>query len=162
MTQAPERGSWVIAASRDPALPGTTTSCRHRRPRRYWLSRRYPYPSQHHPSRVRSCVRTVRHDIRFWDIDKAGCAVDLVEKSLYTADYQRLCAVLVELRHQAGLTQVQVAAALRVPQSFVSKYEAGQRRLDVIELDHIAAVLGTTLTAIVSTLTGNGDAPTNT
>lgn len=75
-----------------------------------------------------------------------------MEKSLYTAEYQRLCALLIQLRHQAGLTQVQVAAVLRVPQSFVSKYEAGQRRLDVIELDHIAAALGTTLHVIVDKL----------
>ena len=119
-------------------------------------NQRMPRPSRG----VRSCVRTATHNIRFWDIGKGGCAVDLVEKSLYTADYQRLCALLVQLRHDAGLTQVQVAEALHVPQSFVSKYEAGQRRLDVIELQHIAAVLGTTLPAIVETLTStNGHPP---
>ena len=77
-----------------------------------------------------------------------------VEKSLYTAEYQRLCVLLADLRKQAGLTQVQVGEALEVPQSFVSKYEAGQRRLDLIEVQHIATVLGTTLAAIVDALTG--------
>lgn len=96
--------------------------------------------------------KTTPQNIRFWDIGKGGGAVDLVEKSLYTADYQRLCALLVRLRRDAGLTQVRVADALGVPQSFVSKYESGQRRLDVIELDHIAAALGTTLHAIVDAL----------
>jgi transcriptional regulator with XRE-family HTH domain len=43
-----------------------------------------------------------------------------VEKSIYSAEYQRLCAVLRELRLEAGLTQTQVAAELRAPQSFVS------------------------------------------
>jgi transcriptional regulator with XRE-family HTH domain len=65
-----------------------------------------------------------------------------VEKSIYTAEYQRLCAVLRELRVAAGLTQQQVADELDVPQSFVSKYESGERRLDVIELSHVAAALG--------------------
>jgi transcriptional regulator with XRE-family HTH domain len=53
-----------------------------------------------------------------------------VEKSIYSAEYQRLCAVLRELRQEAGLTQVQVAAELGVTQSFVSKYESGARRLE--------------------------------
>jgi len=35
-----------------------------------------------------------------------------------------------------------VAAGLGVPQSFVSKYEAGERRLDVVELRHVAGALG--------------------
>jgi transcriptional regulator with XRE-family HTH domain len=102
---------------------------------------------------------TATQHIRFWDIHKGSGAVDLVEKSLYSADYQRLCALLVRLRHQAGLTQVKVAGALGVPQSFVSKYESGQRRLDVIELDHIAAVLGTTLHNIVDGLKDPSAAP---
>jgi transcriptional regulator with XRE-family HTH domain len=68
-----------------------------------------------------------------------------VEKSIYSAEYQRLCALLRELRQEADLTQVQVAAALDVPQSFVSKYESGERRLDVIELSHVAKALGVSL-----------------
>lgn len=72
-----------------------------------------------------------------------------MEKSIYSAEYRRLCAVLRELRHEAGLTQVQVAEQLGEPQSFVSKYESGERRLDVIELRHIADVLGVTVVAIL-------------
>src|SRR5437667_12800261 len=45
-----------------------------------------------------------------------GCASP-VEKSIYSEEYRRLCAVLRELRLAAGLTQVQVAARLEVPQS---------------------------------------------
>jgi transcriptional regulator with XRE-family HTH domain len=65
-----------------------------------------------------------------------------VEKSIYSAEYLQLLALLRSLRRAAGLTQVQVAAALGVPQSFVSKYESGERRLDVIELGHVAQALG--------------------
>jgi transcriptional regulator with XRE-family HTH domain len=75
-----------------------------------------------------------------------------VEKSLYSVEYRQLCAILRETRQAAGLTQVQLAAALDVPQSFVSKVESGQRRVDVIELVHIARALGTTITTIVDRL----------
>ncbi|WP_344458250.1 helix-turn-helix transcriptional regulator [Actinocorallia aurantiaca] len=68
-----------------------------------------------------------------------------MEKSIYSDEYQRLCALLKELRREAELTQVQVAKALGVPQSFVSKYESGERRLDVIELGHVARALGLSL-----------------
>lgn len=76
-----------------------------------------------------------------------------MEKSLYSEQYQQLCALLRNLRRDAGLTQVQVANLLDVPQSFVSKYEAGERRLDVIELRHVAEAIGITLEDVVSRLT---------
>lgn len=47
--------------------------------------------------------------------------------------YERLRRALVEARHQAGLRQQEVADLLSRPQSFVSKYEQGERRLDVVE-----------------------------
>jgi transcriptional regulator with XRE-family HTH domain len=58
--------------------------------------------------------------------------------------------LLRQLRREAGLTQVEVARRLDVAQSFVSKYESGERRLDVIELRHVAQALGTTLETVVS------------
>ena len=75
-----------------------------------------------------------------------------MEKSIYSEEYEQLCALLRELRVDAGLTQVEVAEKLSVPQSFVSKYESGERRLDVIELRHVAAALMTTLGAVVARL----------
>lgn len=50
--------------------------------------------------------------------------------------------VLRTARHTAGLTQTDVAQRLRQPQSYVSKYEAGTRRLDLVELVAVCAVLG--------------------
>jgi transcriptional regulator with XRE-family HTH domain len=82
-----------------------------------------------------------------------------VEKSIYSEEYQRLCAVLRSLRREAGLTQVQVAAALDVPQSFVSKYESGERRLDVVELGHVAQALGVTLREVLERLEEAGNSP---
>ena len=75
-----------------------------------------------------------------------------MEKSIWTEEYQQLCTLLRQLRLDAGLTQVEVARRLDVAQSFVSKYESGERRLDVIELRHVAQALGTTLDTVVSRL----------
>jgi transcriptional regulator with XRE-family HTH domain len=75
-----------------------------------------------------------------------------VEKSIWTEEYRQLCVLLQRLRREAGLTQVEVAERLDVPQSFVSKYESGERRLDVIELRHVAEAIETTLDSIVAQL----------
>jgi transcriptional regulator with XRE-family HTH domain len=47
---------------------------------------------------------------------------------------------LREARRAAGLTQAKVANALRVPQSFVSKCESGERRIDAVELGRFAGL----------------------
>jgi transcriptional regulator with XRE-family HTH domain len=49
--------------------------------------------------------------------------------------------MLVELREAAGVTQVELAKRLRRPQSYVSKYERGERRLDVLELIEVCRAL---------------------
>ncbi|MGD0474262.1 MAG: helix-turn-helix transcriptional regulator [Candidatus Velthaea sp.] len=64
-----------------------------------------------------------------------------VHKSLYTSRYKRLIKRLVAARSVAGLTQAQVAQKLGRGQSYVSKYESGERRLDVVELIDIADVV---------------------
>ena len=58
----------------------------------------------------------------------------------------------MDARLAAGLTQAEVASALGRPQSFVSKYERGERRLDVVELLEVARVLKTDPVAIVRDL----------
>ena len=75
-----------------------------------------------------------------------------MEKSIWTEEYQQLCTLLRQLRRDAGLTQAEVAHRLDVAQSFVSKYESGERRLDVIELRHVAVAIGTTLDVVISRL----------
>lgn len=50
------------------------------------------------------------------------------------------------------MTQVQLAAKLGVPQPFVSKYESGQRRLDVVELRYVAEALGVSVSALLTRL----------
>ena len=64
--------------------------------------------------------------------------------------YRRFLERLKGARHEAGLTQVEVARRLRRPQSFVSKIESGERRVDVIELEDLAHLYRKPLTYFVS------------
>lgn len=64
-------------------------------------------------------------------------------KSSFTWAYERFRQLLLEARRRAAMTQKDVAKALRRPQSFVSAYERGQRRLDVVEFLQIAKALKT-------------------
>ena len=52
-----------------------------------------------------------------------------------------LRGLLRKIRTEAGLTQAELAARLGVPQSVVSKYESGERRLDVLELRQVCHAL---------------------
>lgn len=72
-----------------------------------------------------------------------------MEKSRRSAEYEHLAGVLRALRREGGLTQRDVAGRLGTPQSFVSKYESGERRLDVVELARIAEALGSSLAVVV-------------
>jgi transcriptional regulator with XRE-family HTH domain len=56
----------------------------------------------------------------------------------YARAYERFLARLRQARTDAGLTQEGVAKRLNRPQSFVSKIESGERRVDVVELAEIA------------------------
>ena len=59
-------------------------------------------------------------------------------KSIHSPQHQKLRELLVAARKKAGLTQAEVAERLNRPQSFVAKYEGGERRLDVVELIQVA------------------------
>ncbi len=61
------------------------------------------------------------------------------------AERNRLRQLLRDARIAAGLRQADVATQLAEPQSYVSKYESGERRLDIVELWAILDVLGVTL-----------------
>jgi len=63
-------------------------------------------------------------------------------KSLRSPRQTLLQEVMVEVRRAKVMTQADVAARLGKPQSFVAKYERGERRLDVIEFLDVADALG--------------------
>ena len=69
---------------------------------------------------------------------------------LHDPNYQIFRAMLVGAREANGLTQVDVAKRLGKPQSFVSKYERGERRLDFVEFVLLAEVLDLDATAFLA------------
>ncbi|MCY3802229.1 MAG: helix-turn-helix transcriptional regulator [Chloroflexi bacterium] len=62
-------------------------------------------------------------------------------KSVFTGEYEIFLSRLVSARKAAGLTQQDVANRLDRLQSFVSKYERGERRLDVVEFVTVCRAL---------------------
>jgi transcriptional regulator with XRE-family HTH domain len=80
-------------------------------------------------------------------------------KSLYSERYRRLLKYLVAARKASGLSQQAVADKLERPQSFVSKYESGERRLDVVELLILADVIGFNANHVVRLLLSRPEIP---
>ena len=65
-----------------------------------------------------------------------------MEKSVFNQDYTLFLSLLRRARKAAGLTQKQVAESLKQTQSFVSKCERGERRIDIIELLAFCQAIG--------------------
>jgi transcriptional regulator with XRE-family HTH domain len=70
-------------------------------------------------------------------------------KTIFSAGQERFLNLLRQVRERAGVTQVELARKLKVPQSFVSKIETGERRVDIVELELICKALGISLTKFV-------------
>jgi len=65
---------------------------------------------------------------------------------------ERLQTLLRKLRIEAGLRQMDIANILGQPQSYVSKYESGERKLDLIALSQVCSALGLTLSEFINKL----------
>jgi transcriptional regulator with XRE-family HTH domain len=65
-----------------------------------------------------------------------------MRKTLRSPDHSRLLDLLIASRKAAGLTQHALARRLKKHQSFVAKYENGERRLDIVEFVVLARALG--------------------
>ena len=76
--------------------------------------------------------------ILLWDILLQDVAWGM--NSLHSPEYRRFLRKLRQARIDAGLKQTEVAATLGVPQSWVSKCESGERRVDVVELKRLATL----------------------
>lgn len=61
--------------------------------------------------------------------------------SVFTKKYEQFRNLLIQYRKDAGVTQNNLAEKLDQPQSYVSKFESGERRLDVIEFLDVADAL---------------------
>jgi len=72
-----------------------------------------------------------------------------MQKSIANAKQRTFLKLIREFRQQAGLRQVDVAKRLDQPQSFVSKYESGERRLDLLELEQVCEACDTDLVNFV-------------
>ncbi len=72
--------------------------------------------------------------------------------SLWDSDNRVLQDLLKEMRLVAGLTQVELSNLLNRPQSYVSKYESGERRLDLTEVRNITIFCGSNLKELVDLL----------
>jgi transcriptional regulator with XRE-family HTH domain len=73
-------------------------------------------------------------------------------KSIHTAEYRVFLDLLRQVRLEAGLTQIELAERLGVPQVFVSKCERGDRRIDVVELAHMCVAMGISLSSFTARL----------
>lgn len=75
-------------------------------------------------------------------------------RGIHDARYRRLIETLGAARRAAGISQVDLAKNLGKRQQFVSKYESGERRLDVIEVLDVANALGLEWTALLRDAAG--------
>jgi transcriptional regulator with XRE-family HTH domain len=72
-----------------------------------------------------------------------------VQKSIHTVQHAQLRVLLREARQEAGLTQIQLAERLDIPQAVVSNVERGERRLDLVELCEYCEAVGVDLSEFV-------------
>lgn len=75
-----------------------------------------------------------------------------MEKSIYTREYAVFLEQLRKARETKNLTQTEVAERLGQTQSFVSKVERGERRLDVVELRAFCSALGVPLQQFIASV----------
>ena len=70
-------------------------------------------------------------------------------KSIFSIQQEQLQKLLRQVRVDTELTQSDLAKRLGQPQSFVSKYESGERLLDLVELRRICKAVGISLVDLV-------------
>ena len=68
-----------------------------------------------------------------------------MKKTIYTKEHQELVSKLIKAREKAKLKQEDAAKLLGKTQSYVSKFESGQRRIDLVQLKELARIYKTKL-----------------
>jgi DNA-binding XRE family transcriptional regulator len=95
---------------------------------------------------------TVPNDMRFSHINQDLHIKWAVKKTIRLNQRKKLLALLRGVRVEAGLTQSELASRLGTDQTFISKYESGERRLDVLELREVCQAIGTDFVAFIRRL----------
>lgn len=80
-----------------------------------------------------------------------------MDKSIYSHEYSLFLDLLRRTRLKTGLTQGDVASILGVTQSFISKCERGERRLDVVEVRSWCRALGVPIKRLIDEFDGACD-----
>jgi transcriptional regulator with XRE-family HTH domain len=75
-----------------------------------------------------------------------------VKKNIRLNQQKKLLVLLRGVRLEAGLTQSELASRLGTDQTFISKYESGERRLDILELREVCQVIGIDFVAFIRRL----------
>ena len=73
-----------------------------------------------------------------------------MSSTIYLEEYKKLIKKLKKARLEAGLTQIQVANKLKEPQSYISKVEAGDQRIDIIELKRFSELYKKTINYFIN------------
>jgi transcriptional regulator with XRE-family HTH domain len=96
------------------------------------------------------------NNIPFWNTSQQRLSCFLT-MSRYTgsSEQRRLRELLRQIRTEAALRQGDLAKKLKQSQSFVSKYESGERRLDLLELQQICRAVGLSLVQFVQRFEGS-------
>lgn len=94
-------------------------------------------------------IITRGYNIPIWNKCQAEGTLNDMRKSIYSPEQVELLKLLRDQRAKAGLSQADLAQKLGRSQSFVSKYEAGELRLDLVELNMICRALGKSLLSLV-------------
>src|SRR5688572_2546352 len=81
------------------------------------------------------------HDMPFSHIDQVLHIKCAVKKNIHLNQQKKLLVLLRGVRVEAGLTQSELASRLHRDQTFISKYESGERRLDILELRDVCRAL---------------------
>jgi transcriptional regulator with XRE-family HTH domain len=79
-----------------------------------------------------------------------------MRKTIHSSEQLAFRALMIEARKKADLTQHELARRLGKPQSFVAKYEGGERRLDVVEFVTVARAIGADPVRLLKALVRHG------
>jgi DNA-binding transcriptional regulator YiaG len=90
-----------------------------------------------------------------------GARARKLDKSVHSEGQSAFSKLMIEARKSARLTQHELAKRLHKPQSFVAKYEGGERRIDVVEFVTVCQAIGADpaklLKALIKAIGGASD-----